>query len=239
MKAYDYYKHWTPRQTDLSDIPKSRVLKTIELVTKGDPNKILDVGCGSGVIPQLFKKGDNEVIGIEINKEQGDIANKRLDKVIIQDAEEKWNVPDNYFDVVHMGAFLEHIFDYHHALNEANRVLKQRGGKVVISVPNGACLEDRVRLLLGKQPRWYDDIQHIRFWTKNWLKEHLENHGFSDIRVIGDGFLIGLGVIRYNFNIVDKILTFIEHHFPGICNVLMVQAIKTQEIKVGHELIKR
>lgn len=236
MKANEYYKRWTPRQTDLSDIPKSRVLKTVELVMRGSPNKILDVGCGSGVIPQLFKKSDNEVIGIEINKEQGDIANKRLDKVIIQDAEEKWNVSDNYFDVVHMGAFLEHIFDYHHALNEANRVLKQWGG-VVIGVPNGACLKDRTRILFGKQPKWYDDIHHIRFWTKNWLKENLENHGFSEIKIIGDGFLIG-NIMRYRFNAVNKLLVPIEHHIPGICNVLMVRAIKAKEIKVEYELIK-
>jgi SAM-dependent methyltransferase len=162
MKAQDYYKLYTPRQVDLSDIPKSRVFKTVELVTKDDPNKILDVGCGSGVIPQLFKRGDNEVLGIKMNKEQGDIANKRLDNVIIRD---------------------------------------------------------------------------VRFWTEKWLKEHLEKHGFSDIRIISDGFLIG-GVIRYNFNIVEKMLNFIEYYIPGICNVLMVQAIKTQEIKVEHELIK-
>lgn len=61
----------------------------------------------------MFKKRDNEVVGIEINEEQGNIASKKLDNIIIQDAEEKWNVPDIYFDVVHMGAFLEHIFDYH------------------------------------------------------------------------------------------------------------------------------
>lgn len=229
MKANEYYKRWTPRQIDLSDIPRSRVFKTVELVTKDNPTKILDVGCGSGVIPQLFKKRDNEVVGIEINEEQGNIASKKLDNIIIQDAEEKWNLPNNSFDVVHMGAFLEHIFDYHHALNEANRVLKW-GGRVVISVPNGVCLKDRLRILSGKQPKWYEDIHHIRFWTKNWLKEHLENHGFSDIRIIGDGFLIG-GLIRYNFNIVDMMLNFIEHYIPGICNVLMVEAIKTEEKK--------
>jgi len=148
MKAQDYYRLYTLRQVDLSDIPKSRVFKTIELVTKDNPTKILDVGCGRRVIPQLFKKRDNEVVGIGINEEQGNIASKKLDNIIIQDAEEKWNVPDIYFDVVHMGAFLEHIFDYHHALSEANRV------------------------------------------------------------------------------------------FPGICNVLIAQAIKTQEIKVEYELIK-
>jgi len=48
MKAQDYYRLYTPRQVDLSDIPKSRVFKTVELVTKDNPTKILDVGCGRG-----------------------------------------------------------------------------------------------------------------------------------------------------------------------------------------------
>lgn len=37
----------------------------------------------------MFKKRDNEVVGIEINEEQGNIASKKLDNIIIQDAEEK------------------------------------------------------------------------------------------------------------------------------------------------------
>jgi len=84
---------------------------------------------------------------------------------------------------------IEHVVDTDHVLGEIARVLRP-GGVLVITTPNLASLENRVRLLLGRYPMWMD-IQivgtgHVRYYTPRMLRAHLQQHGFRVERHVGN-----------------------------------------------------
>lgn len=214
MKITDYYKKYQHTCLSLKEFNPSRITRTIELIPdKG--HKILDIGCANGVLSELFKKKGNSVVGIEINEKLAEEARKRIDKVLVSDIAERWPVLSSNFDVIVMSAILEHIFDYHHLLNEANRVLKVHG-QLVIAIPNSVNLYDRLRFLFGKQPIWYEDYGHIRLWTKPFLRDVLSMHGFNVIRWLG----------------AERLLTFLEKIYPTFCRILICKAIKVKPVEI-------
>jgi len=59
---------------------------------------------------------------------------------------------NNYFDFVFAGEIIEHLFDSRFFLKEVHRVLKING-YLILSTPNLARIDDRLKFLLGKTPR--------------------------------------------------------------------------------------
>jgi len=179
--------------------------------------KILDIGCNDGSFSKFLKKQNNYVVGIEINKILAMEAKKKIDRVIIQSAEQSWEIKTCDFDIVHMGAFLEHIFDYNFILEEANRVLK-KGGLLIISVPCITYLLNRIKLLFGLHPFWYEEFQHIRIWSKPFLEKKLKEHGFKPLLWRG-AFIRHFSKIEFFVNLLSKI-------FPAFFPILIVKAKK-------------
>lgn len=160
MKRKDHYKNCQEVTTTIDQLWIQRVIKLVP-----DSNlRILDVGCGDGTFSTFLKQGSNEVWGIEISEMRGARAQSKIDKVIIQDAEREWKVPANYFNIITMFAYLEHVFDYNFQLCQARLALK-RNGYLIISSPNLSILE-RLRLLFGRIPAYASSIEHIRLFTK-------------------------------------------------------------------------
>lgn len=215
MKTSDYYRKYQDTCLSLSDFCPSRITRTLELIPERY-QRILDIGCANGILSELFRKKGNDIVGIEINEKLAKEARKRLDYCLVSDIEEIWPLQPCHFDIVVMNAILEHIFDYHHMLNEANRVLKVNG-QLIITVPNSANLYDRFRFLCGKQPMWYINFGHIRLWTKPFLKVLLRLHGFNVIRWLG----------------AERLLTFLEKIYPTLCRILICKAIKVKDVKVN------
>ncbi len=175
----------------------------------------MDVGCGEGTYSSLLKKNSNEVWGIEISDEAASIAKSKIDKVIIQDSENKWEVPSNYFDVVTMLRYLEHVYDFNFQLQEAKRVLKENGLLVVFS-PNMSVLE-RVRLLFGRVPAYASDIEHIRQFTLPFLYKILKDNGFQPVYSRGTGFV--LPKLNLQLGVIEKL-------FPNACTCVCIKALK-------------
>ncbi len=98
-------------------------------VKKG--SKILDFGCGSGIVAKAFKdRFEADIFGI-------DIKDMRLINIPFKIYDGKGiPFPDNYFDVVLSAYVLHHISDQNSALKEIKRVVKD---KIIIfeDVPNG------------------------------------------------------------------------------------------------------
>jgi len=59
---------------------------------------------------------------------------------------------NNYFDFFFAGEIIEHLFDSRFFLKEIHRVLKING-YLILSTPNLARIDDRLKFLLGKTPR--------------------------------------------------------------------------------------
>ena len=75
---------------------------------------------------------------------------------------------DRTFVCVLAGEIIEHIIDTDCFLDEINRVLMDNG-ILVITIPNLANLENRIRLLIGRYPIFVDYTargdNHVRVYT--------------------------------------------------------------------------
>jgi len=100
----------------------------------GSGKKVLDIGCGSGVLLKQIHKHGNECFGVEISEEAARLVNQAGIRCEVA------KVPplpfeDNFFDVVIATELLEHIDEDEELVEEAKRVLKP-GGWFVAAVPN-------------------------------------------------------------------------------------------------------
>jgi 2-polyprenyl-3-methyl-5-hydroxy-6-metoxy-1,4-benzoquinol methylase len=150
-----------------------------ELFVRADPQSLLDVGCGEGVLTHKWAQrlGDRRVVGIDLEDPaiQAEWEKRRapnLDYRIMK-AE---NLPfaDGEFDVATAIEVLEHVPDPAHTVAEMARVAS---GHLLVSVPReplwrmlnvarGAYLKD-----LGNTPG------HLNHWSKRSFVELLSRHG--------------------------------------------------------------
>jgi len=149
--------------------------------------KILDVGCGTGALGEALKKKGNIVYGIDISKKSIEIAKKRLDRVIQIDleTENKLLFKESSFDLIIFGDVLEHFRDPLSVLNNTKSYLK-KDGQIIISLPNIANWEIRLKLLFGKfdyQKEGILDDTHVKFFTLKTAKELIKKAGLKIIKI--------------------------------------------------------
>lgn len=150
--------------------------------------RVLDVGCATGRIAEKLKKEKGcSVVGIEVNKEMAEIAKKRCEKVILQDAEKviKLDFPNGYFDILLFADVLEHCRNPGEILINLRKYLSKKG-YILVSVPNVANWEIRLRLLLGN----FDykggtilDTGHLKFFTLRSIKDLIKKSGYKVVEV--------------------------------------------------------
>ena len=131
-----------------------------DLVEKN--TRVLDVGCGDGVLMEFLKDNKNiDIRGLEISKNK---AQKCIEKgltVIEGNAEfDLKQFPDKSFDYVVLSQTLQAFLNPELVINELLRV----GKKAIVTIPNFGYWKVRLHLLLkGTMPvtealpdQWYD-----------------------------------------------------------------------------------
>lgn len=183
----------------LSSSRHSAHYKIIRLVGKG--KKVLDVGCGSGYLGEAFKKNGCYVVGIESDRERMALAGKVLDEVFSKDAEkpEALVLPEGSFDRIVFADILEHLKRPDTALLGYKRFLKP-GGSIIVSVPNVARIDMRLKMLFGNftyEDGGITDRTHLRFFTLASLSGLLAAAGYSVATVDSTGLLSGIRALRF------------------------------------------
>lgn len=111
---YDYFKIFKDQ------IPKS--------------GKILDLGCGDGVLLSILKTAGYEAIGLEIAQSFVDRAKIHSNcEVFLGSAEKMDMFEDDEFDCVISTEVLEHTISPYKSLIEINRILKSEGTAIISS----------------------------------------------------------------------------------------------------------
>jgi SAM-dependent methyltransferase len=84
---------------------------------------------------------------------------------------------------------IEHLVDTDGFIQELRRCLKP-GGHLIVTTPNLASFENRIRILLGFYPVWVDyrlqGSGHVRAYTPWILKKQLREHGFTILKHTGN-----------------------------------------------------
>lgn len=146
----------------------------------GSGKVVLDIGCRDGASTKFYTE-NNEVIGVDIDKEALRICQKELGiKTEWVDVNEGLPFEDSSFDVVVAGEILEHLFFPKSFLLEAKRVLNPKG-IFIGSTPNAFRLKNRLLFMLGKDFETDEThLHHFSFYTLRSLLAGL----FVDIEII-------------------------------------------------------
>lgn len=166
------------------ELRESRLRKAAELILQEPPGKLLDIGCADGAFGHLFIDRGFEVHGVELSEEQVGRARQRGLHATVHDlSAARLPYDDSAFDVVYAGEVVEHVVDTTAFLEDARRVLRASGA-LILTTPNLASFENRLRLLLGMYPKWVEyrlegGHGHVRSYTPRALFSHLAEIGFA------------------------------------------------------------
>lgn len=169
---------------------------------------ILEIGCGWGkFLKALELKGYKNIIGIDVSKQQIDIAKKfiNLKNVSVADA---IGYVDNYkekLDVVVLSDVLEHLEnDYAVELFSKIYYKLNKGGKIIVQVPNGMSLLNPIR---------YADITHVQAFIPQSLNQIFKLSNFNKITCFevspkGNGFKTKARSFIWRFMFVPLIIFY-------------------------------
>lgn len=145
--------------------------------------RLLDLGCGSGLISRQFQARGWQVRGLDFSPVAVAKAHQNGIEAAVADIDEGLPEPSAAYDAVVAGDVLEHVFDPLSAIAEVARVLK-RSGYFLLTVPNDVSFMVRVKTLLGIS---YQEVmyrrsgvyKHHTFFTHGLLQYMLARHGFT------------------------------------------------------------
>lgn len=135
--------------------------------------RVLDVGCGRGVLLRAFADLGYEAHGFEVSAKAAEGVDPRV-KVRIANQLAEANYDAEYFDRVVIWHVFEHVTDPRETVEEMYRILKP-GGRVVVAVPNFSSYQAR-----WAGPAWFhlDLPRHLFHFPVEALRRLLEDCGF-------------------------------------------------------------
>lgn len=137
----------------------------------GSPNRVLDVGCGSGeLLQQISQAGNAQTIGVEPSQRAAKIGRDTYGLDIRVGTLEQMAFADESFDTVLLSHVLEHLPSPRRTIGEIERILKP-GGSVIIWTPNARSLAAR---FLGRYWMGWDVPRHLYAFTNGSLHRLLE-----------------------------------------------------------------
>lgn len=229
---------------ELSQTPAGRLALLIEqelllrLWRPLTPQRVLEVGCGTGLFLERFVREGHIVTGIDASPAMLEIARCRLvPRVALrQGFAEDLPFDDNEFDTVALIGTLEYVSDPVAALREAFRVARQH---VLLGAANRYSLET---FKLCAQRLWKRSFyDHARFYSVYRLRHLVERALAGSVPVRwGTCLSFPLGVLKY-MRFLERSRLLQWHplgHFIGM-RVDMVYPMQTIQTPLFAEVTSR
>jgi len=220
----------------------NRIEKAVGLFNRHNDGRILDVGCGDGLISEMIgKKTGADIYGVDVATEAVKISRRRGIKAKIFDINKKIPFKGSYFDAVYCGEVLEHVFDVDNLIDEIGRVLKPRG-YAVITVPNIAAWYNRGLMLLGYLPFWVEasiknpvgspfaiSCGHVKAFTKSAIEQLFRIHGFRIETATGAYVNVREVENKISQKMASRIISIFDRFFsrvPSLSTNIILKAVK-------------
>jgi SAM-dependent methyltransferase len=175
----------------------TEVLMRTRALLKDEEVVYLDVGSGTCATTQFVVNvlRPKRVICADIDERLLERCRERGFEIVKADLNtERLPLESGTVDLVTAFEVVEHLWDKDNMLKEVRRVLKQQG-LLILSTPNLVAWANRLLLLVGKTPFYYDvspkrplskyGYGHVNLYTLELLRKHLLSHGFEVIEVRG------------------------------------------------------
>lgn len=198
----------------------------VQVFSEYDPQSVLDVGCGPGVLTARIKDecGLDEIYGVDISGDAVEAAQQRgiaatqlnLDNDPLPFADEK-------FDAVFSTEVIDYLTNTDQYFSEIYRVLKKEG-MFVISTVNLTSIHNRFAMALGRSPfpmRPEHDCVHtstgpgiiktadrINVLQLDDVKSAIHRHGFTVEEIYG------CTVEEDTLSLPLRILDYVSSYFP-------------------------
>jgi SAM-dependent methyltransferase len=147
--------------------------RRLEALIGGKRGRVLDVGCGRGLLLEQLRRRGWEVQGTELSEQSAAYPRDVLGiPVYIGDLADL-HLPSEQYDAVVMWHVLEHVPDPAVVLAEVARLLRP-GGVFLVAVPNFGSLEARLT-----RDKWFhlDVPRHLNHYTPGVLYRALAGAG--------------------------------------------------------------
>jgi 2-polyprenyl-3-methyl-5-hydroxy-6-metoxy-1,4-benzoquinol methylase len=148
-----FQRHELSAKDDYAQLLMSQ-LRSLNIKT----GRLLDIGTGRGEVLRAAKLAGWDTVGIETSSTFAAYAAKYAQSEILQKPLEECCFADESFDVVVLGAVLEHLYNPNETIREVARILRP-GGALFVDVPN----ERGLYFILGNL---YQKIR-LRDWVVN------------------------------------------------------------------------
>ncbi|MFX1590528.1 MAG: class I SAM-dependent methyltransferase, partial [Promethearchaeota archaeon] len=160
----------------------------IDLIRRFSPGakKILDIGAGIGGFKSLAEENGYDVIGIEPEESQVNIAKINFNVDLVCTTFESFSQSNNTkFDVIHLHHVLEHLRNPKKILLEIKNMLNDTG-ILIVEVPNQFfVLSKEIYVKLGKikLKKPYNPYHHVNFFSPSTLKKLFEDCSYKIIEL--------------------------------------------------------
>jgi 2-polyprenyl-3-methyl-5-hydroxy-6-metoxy-1,4-benzoquinol methylase len=213
-----FNRYWQTRDIPTAD---ARSCQRAELVASllGDSGsgKILDVGCGRGLVLKYLSGRGYDIEGCDLASDSIALLKDEGFEVFLFDIEQD-ELPGKYNGIICLEV-LQQVFDPLAALRRFTNALHE-DSCLIISVPNELHLWMRLRLLFGKSHLGHFDESHIRLFTPDRARELFHLAGLKIERVVP------VSIIPPDLNFLRQLGKVLARAIPSLFSLSQIYRLK-------------
>lgn len=168
--------------------------RVFEILGQLQARRVLDLGCGNGVLCGELAQRGYDVVGVE--RDAGGLAaarrhapRARFHQLGVDDDPAALLRDEAPFDTVVSTEVIEHLYAPHRLPQFAHACLR-RGGHLVVTTPYHGYLKNLALSVTDRWDRHFTPLWHgghIKFWSRSTLSRLLHEHGFEVVAFAGVG----------------------------------------------------